>query len=599
LPERPGVYRMMNARGDVIYVGKAKNLKKRVKQYFTKALDIKTQAMVSLINSIEVTITSSEVEALLLENNLIKKIKPKYNIQFKDDKSYPVIVITDGDDFPSINYHVGKINKKSKNTIYGPFPDRYSAKSAVELIQKTFKIRNCSNSFFRNRSRPCLQYEIKRCDAPCVDLITKEDYLKNIKKAKRLLDGKTEELLRSLTLEMQELSNNYAYEKAAVIRDQISNIRSIQTKQSISTPNKNHLNLDIIGFFHNQSKLSIHVLKVRDGLIVDTKNHIIDTNNLMTISIEEYIEKFILHYYAKGLFTSRLIVPQSKINIKLIEEYLLCTNNISINICYASSKSQKDWVNICQESAKQALKSEGLNKDKNTYAESISELSRYLDCEFKDFIITCFDVSHNQGSSAIAAAISFDVNGPKKQLYRFYNIKQDNKRDDYASLNEAVERFLKNNSQVNPSIILIDGGKGQLSAVQGVLKNLQSKATILGISKGEKRKSGLEKIWIAANSNYYTIELPDKAFWFLIQVRDEAHRFAISKQRKKDRVRVKKSELTEIEGIGEKLRQNLILHFGGIERLKKATISDISNVQGISNSLANRIFNFLHGINEK
>lgn len=589
---------MMDTQGVTIYVGKAKNLKKRVSQYFTKALDVKTQSMVSLIHDIQVTITPSELDALLLENNLIKQLKPKYNIQFKDDKSYPVIYVNTNHEFPSIKYFVGKISSSTKGKFYGPFPNRYSAKSSADLIQKIFKIRNCSDGFFRNRSRPCLQYQILRCDAPCVGYITKQDYMHNVKSAMHLLEGKKDIVLQELKQQMIDASDKLDFEKASTLRDQISMIRDLHSEQLTSDLNQSKLNIDVIGFVGNEHNVSFHLLKIRAGLIIESKNFVISKDAYIALNDDEYLEKFVFQYYSKlGMLdeVKELVIQKAELELSLIQEFFNSNFNKKLKVVFASNNKHKDWLEVCQKSAKQALKNAKYS-EKKVAMSGVKELLDLFSFDVKDFNIVCFDVSHLQGSATVASAVVFDSYGARRDCYRTFNIKHSKKSDDYASMKEAVSRFMKNPS-CKPSILLIDGGRGQLGVVDSI-ENLPENddITLLSISKGENRKAGLEKIWIKSGSSYYNVELPEKAFWLLIKVRDEAHRFSITRQRVKLRNKSAQSELTSIEGVGEKLRVNLIHHFGGMEALKKASVADITKVPRVSKELANKIFNYLNGL---
>jgi len=594
LTSRPGVYCMHNASNEVIYVGKAKNLKNRVSSYFAKGNESspKTMHMVNHIHHIEITITHTENEALILENNLIKSHKPKYNVLFRDDKSFPYIFLTAEHGFPLFRYHRGSLKKKGK--FFGPYPNTYAVRSAINLIQKLFLIRSCEDSVFANRSRPCLQYQIKRCSAPCVNFISKEQYQQDIYNAILFLEGKNEQVINSLTRPMQEASDNLEFEKAAKLRDQIRAVRHVQEKKFVS----NHAgDIDIVACAISNHQACIHQLTIRNGINLGGRNFF--PRQIQADIKADVLEAFLSQHYLnkKNNIASEVIISDDFKNKTVLESVLAENLNKKIIIKHHVRGERSKWLKMANENAHIALM--------QRLASNKSQLNRFKALEslleFSEPIerMECFDISHTQGEATVASCVVFGREGPLSNEYRQFNIKDVNAGDDYGAMRQVIQRryirLVKEDAKL-PDLILIDGGKGQIRMAKEELQELQlGHIPILGIAKGPSRKAGLENLILASENKTINCDSASSALHLIQHIRDEAHRFAITAHRQRRKTRRNKSSLEEIEGIGNKRRQNLIKHFGGIQGVVKAGVEDIAMVRGISKSLAEKIYNNFHG----
>lgn len=583
---------MKGADGSVLYVGKAKNIKKRVSSYFhKKAHDNKTQALVSQIEDIEVTIAANEMEALLLENSLINKLKPPYNVIFRDDKSYPYLAVSDHV-YPRLFLHRGE--KKNGFKYFGPYPNVREVRETVETLHRVFQIRQCEDSYFSNRDRPCLQYQIDRCSAPCVKKISKDDYRCDIKSAELFLKGKSGEVVDILVEQMEESAQELNFEKAAKIRNQIQSLRSMNQYQRVFA-NSEKNDSDVIGYSITKDYVCFHILVIRNGVISASRQHL---NKLsLDIPIEDIFTQFILQNYivdVSSMHPKVILLPK---DIKLPEPILKkVTNNIQIR--NVKSSYEYEWESMARSSAHHAIKSK-MQQDQS-YIEKLKLLAEAVSVEYINKIV-CFDISHLQGTNTIASCVVYGINGAIKKEYRRLKINPKVGGDDYFSIYDAVKRYLSKALELKsyiPEVLLIDGGEGQVSSAKKALSELDLDSEIIkliGISKGPERKAGEERILFEGTCLEKSILKPSSpAFLLLQEVRDEAHRFAITGHRKMRENDQTKSFLEGISGIGPKKRQDLLKYFGGLHGVMKASALELSQVPGISKKLAERLFSELH-----
>lgn len=596
IPNEPGIYRMLDANNLVIYVGKAVNLKKRVNSYFNNQNQtVKTKKLVSQICSIEVTITNSETEALLLECNLIKSLRPKYNVLMRDDKSYPYIEITLNHDFPSIQVKRSKKRPKNDKSFFGPFPNVYAVRESMNLISKVFKVRTCTDNYFNSRSRPCLQYQIGRCSAPCTNYISKENYAKNLKDAVRFLRGEHKEILDELINRMQNASDILAFEEAAVIRDQIKKLRHIQEEQSVT---KATGNVDVIVIQASVKSACVVLVRVRCGEILDCESFFPKVPELDLDVDSELFQQifngFIAFYYLE--FPERIpkeIITDCKvIDKKALENIFFQEVSKKCQIKTAVRGKDLDYIKFARNNLNLVLTKQ--NKDKEYILNKLDMLAKFLSID-KVQRIECFDISHTQGAATIASCVVFDENGPLNKEYRRFNINGITKGDDYQAMYNALKRRYIANDNKLPDVLLIDGGKGQVNIAKQVMQELNILSiTVVGVSKGRTRKAGMERLILASTDQETTLPEDSIILHLIQQVRDEAHRFAITAHRKKRQKESLSSGLENIEGIGAKRRQALLRHFGGLREITKASVTEISRVNGISPSLASKIYKFFH-----
>lgn len=589
---------MIDDTGQVIYVGKAKNLKKRVSSYFSRQLDTKTLMLVKQIHQIEVTITRNEREALLLECNLIKNLQPRYNVIFKDDKSYPYLYLSTQDNFPRLCFHRG--SRKGPGKYYGPYPSAGEARKALAFMQNLFKLRNCDNAFFKSRIRPCLQYQIKRCTGPCVGLISEEEYQINVQNAILFLEGKNEDVIAQLVKMMEEFSEKLDYERAGRIRDQIVLLRKIQTQQII-VGSSHQTEVDVLGVHYENGFACIHYLVIRGGRMLGSRHYFPNTEGIVsdTECDDELLTSFIMQHYLRANqnnFPQEILVPLPLKNQSILEDIVSEQAGHKIKLRKPSRGLSLKWVNMAMQSAKEALNNR--LKQKQNLNLRFETLQEALQLEAIPQRIECFDVSHTLGESTVASCVVFDENGPVKNAYRRFNIRNITLGDDYAALKQALFRHytrLKSTGGNLPDILLIDGGKGQLNQAIAVLNELQvSGVIVLGVAKGPERKPGLETIY---KSDFEQLELApeSKAMHLIQQIRDEAHRFAISAHQKAQRKKRIHSKLEDIPGVGKARRLAIIQRFGGLQEVSLATIDELAKVPGVSRTLAERIYEALHG----
>ncbi len=589
LPNLPGVYRMMNAEEVVIYVGKAKDIKKRVSSYFNKNLaSPRTKMMVSQIAKIETTVTRSEAEALLLENNLIKSIMPRYNVLFRDDKSYPYIALT-GDEFPRLAFHRGA--QKKHNQYFGPFPNSVAVRESIQLMQKVFKLRTCENTVFANRSRPCLQYQIARCTAPCVGYISPDNYAHDVHHAAMFLAGKTNEVLNALGDKMNTAAANQEYEAAVVFRDRMQALRQVQAKQFVSDFSVN--DADVIALASNKGGYCINLVMIRGGRHLGDKSYF--PKNSQDAEFAETIEAFLTqHYVAQN--TPPLIVCGVEFEAKDFEQALSEQASRKVRIQTNIIGDKKVWLKMAQTNAELALTQQ--QQTSSNQAARLLALREALRLPDNIERMECFDISHTMGEATVASCVVFDKGDLQNGEYRRYNITGITPGDDYAAMRDVLTRRYKKvaaGEGKRPDLVFIDGGKGQLGVAIEVMQEVGLEDILLiGIAKGEDRKPGLESMIFSDTGEMVNLPTDNIGLHLLQQIRDEAHRFAITGHRaKRAKARIT-SSLEDIAGVGAKRRKALLTRFGGLEGIKSASMDEIAEVDGVSKSLAQTIYDALH-----
>ena len=590
LPSQPGVYRMLNSAGQVIYVGKAIDLRKRVSSYFQKTnLAPRTRLMVSKISGIETTVTRSESEALLLENNLIKTLTPRYNILFRDDKSYPYLVLTKHA-FPRLGFHRGALNKQYH--YFGPFPNAGIVRESIQLLQKVFRIRTCEDSVFNNRTRPCLLYQIKRCSAPCVKMIPNLAYREDIKNAELFLQGKQTEVLESLAVKMRNAANDLDYERAVSFRDQIQTLRRVREKQFVDSGKA--LDVDVVACAIQRSggKICVNLAMVRGGRHLGDKNFF--PQNAEGYDPPAAVEAFLSQHYLNRVVPPLIIVGE-KIHREALQASLTEQSGHKTVISLNPKSDRRVWLDMATKNAHLGLEQQLgrlINQEERLqflqHALEVSSLTR----------VECFDICHTQGEATVASCVVYDNFSMRNDEYRRYNIGGITPGDDYAAMRDVLSRRYHKVAEGEgrlPDLILIDGGKGQVNAAQEALVELGlNYATLVGVSKGRERKPGLEQLIFSGTKKPLQLPKDHPGLHLIQQIRDEAHRFAIQGHRaKRSKSRVN-SYLVEIRGVGNQRRQNLLVQFGGLKGVLTASIEELQQVKGISSTLAEKIYKELH-----
>ena len=589
LPNLPGVYRMINAQDEVIYVGKAKDLKKRVSSYFVKTLaSPRTRLMVSNIARIETTVTRSEAEALLLENNLIKGFMPRYNVLFRDDKSYPYIVLT-GDEFPRLAFHRG--TQRKGNEYFGPFPNAVAVRESIQLLQKVFRLRTCENTVFANRSRPCLQYQIARCTAPCVDYISAEDYRRDVQHAALFLQGREQQVMQELESKMMEAAERQEYELAAVYRDRMQSLRQVQARQFVSDFNVN--DADIVACAEQGGEYCVNLVMIRGGRHIGDKSFF--PKNADGCDIEALTEAFLEQHYV-GQKMPPLIIVGVAIDTAALEEVFSEQAGRRVRIVTRAIGDKKVWLKMAQTNAELALQQRTATQA--SQQARLQALRDALDLADSTERIECFDISHTMGEATVASCVVFDRGAMQNGEYRRYNISGITPGDDYAAMRDALTRRYKKVAAGEgkmPDLIFIDGGKGQLGVAVEVLREVGlSDIQLVGIAKGEERKPGLEQMFFADRDTPVSLKKDHPGLHLLQQIRDEAHRFAITGHRARRGKARMHSSLEDIAGIGAKRRQRLLMRFGGLDGVRNASVDELAQVDGISQQLAEKIYEELH-----
>ena len=596
---KPGVYRMLDEKQQVIYVGKAKNLKNRLSSYFRKTgLSAKTQVMVAKISNVDITITHTEGEALLLESNLIKEYRPRYNVLMRDDKSYPYIFVSDKSAYPRIALHRGA--RKKQGLYLGPYPNAHAVRESINLLQKMFLIRQCEDTTFANRSRPCLQYQIKRCTAPCVGYISEKAYGKDISHAILFLQGKSEQVIHELVKDMERAADKQHFEKAAVYRDQISNLRKITEQQHISADKGD---IDIIACSTEAGQACVQVFYIRNGLNLGNRSFYPKLPE--ELSSEQILTAFIPQFYLKRDVPGEIIVSSSPKDSKLIEEVLSQQSKHKVKVTSKVRGERAKWLEMALNNSNNSLKTRLISR--SGLLSRFEALQEVLQLDDIPLRLECFDISHTQGEATVASCVVFTPEGAFKTDYRRYNISGITGGDDYAAMKQALERrfrpakakkdrkLAEKLEQKLPDILFIDGGKGQLKQAIDVFEKLEIESVLLvGVAKGEGRKAGLEKLIFSDGRPDLHLTIESAALNLILQVRDEAHRFAISGHRAQRAKKRRTSPLEGIAGLGPKRRQTLLKHFGGIQGITQAGIEDIAKITGISKKLAQDIYDEFH-----
>lgn len=579
----------MNGKNEIIYIGKAKDIKKRVASYFGKNHSSpRTKMMVSNIHSIEFTVTNTEAEALILENNLIRNHMPRYNVIFRDDKSYPYLKIS-GDQFPRISFHRG-IQKKDQN-YFGPFPNSPAVRDSIKLLQKVFLLRTCENSVFRNRSRPCMEHQIQRCSAPCVNLISEQDYKEDIDQAMLFLNGKDTKVINSLSEKMSYFAEKNEFERAAVFRDRIQSLRQVRLKQFVSDFSEN--DADIIAIEEKAGIYCVNLVMIRNSKHLGDKSFF--PKGAVDSQDNNILEIFIAQYYNEKS-PPPVVIIEKKVNKSLLEKFFELKKYRKIKIITRLTKEKRMWMEMAKKNALINISQQ--SNEKLSFKNKVEAFTKLLNIDSTKNRIECFDVSHMMGEGTVASCVVFDKNGIQKKDYRKYNIKNNKPGDDYGAMREVLERrYTKmiNTEAIKPDVVLIDGGKGQLGVAKKVMSELGLiDIFLVGVTKGEKRKSGDETLHMANGDILENIDTNNVGFQLIIQIRDEAHRFAITGHRARRKKSRFTSSLEEIEGIGQTKRRNLLVYFGGIQGIKEANIPELLLVEGINVKLAENIYNYFH-----
>jgi excinuclease ABC subunit C len=591
LTHRPGVYQMLNAKHKVIYVGKAGDLRKRVSSYFQRThADVKTASMMESVANVEVTVTNTEAEALILEYNLIKRHKPRFNVTLRDDKSYPYIYVSTNHPFPRLQFHRGA--RKGKGRYFGPYPSTSAVRKTLNELQKLFLIRNCQDSYFRNRSRPCLQYQIRRCTAPCVDYIDKETYAEDINAAILFLEGKNRSVIDAMVERMERASANKEYEQAARFRDQISRLKKVEAEQIVSrTAAKD---LDVIAVASKNAAHCVTIIFIRNGKILGSRNHF--PRLPVEATSQQILSGFLPQYYLGKNAPSEIIVESDIDDRALLELSLAERTGHKVSIKHSVRGDRARWLQLARTNADQGLK---LQISSNaTIRRQFEGLAELLQLEAPPERLECFDVSHTSGEATVAACVVFNQAGPLKSDYRRFNLNPDSAGDDYAGMAEALRRRYKRVKKGEvplPDVLFVDGGKGQMAEALTVLDELELDwLQVIAVAKGRARRPGTEQLFLAGQTTPTILPGDSPALHLIQQIRDEAHRFAITGHRQRRAKARRTSRLEEIPGLGPKRRRELLKQFGGLQGVRGAGVDDLVKVRGISRALAEKIYGDLH-----
>ena len=591
LTNRPGVYRMLDAKHKVLYVGKASDLRKRVSSYFHRSqTSVKTIAMMEQVARVEVTVANTEAEALILEYNLIKQHKPRFNVLLRDDKSYPYIYASTNHAFPRLKFHRGA--RKGKGRYFGPYPNTRAVRQTLNELQKLFLIRNCEDSFFSNRTRPCLQYQIKRCTAPCVGIVDEAQYRKDIDAAILFLEGRNKSVVNAFIRRMEKASEAQDYEQAARLRDQIARLKEIQAKQLVKRTDRK--DLDILGFASNGAIHCVTVLFIRNGSVIGSRDHFpklpgeTDKNRLLN--------GFVSQYYLGRDAPAEIVLDAEIEDAALLEQELTTRMGHKVAIRNRVRGDRARWLQMARTNAEQGL---GLKVASNaTIRRQFVALGEVLGLEEPPQRLECFDISHTSGEATVASCVVFNTAGPMKSDYRRFNLSPDSAGDDYGAMSEALRRRyerVKKGEVPMPDVLFVDGGKGQLAEAMKVLDALELDwLTVVAVAKGRARRPGAERLFRPGSDRPLQLPPDSPALLLIQQIRDEAHRFAITGHRQRRAKTRRKSPLEHIPGLGPKRRRELLRQFGGLQGVVGAGIDDLAKVRGISRRLAETIYNELH-----
>ena len=592
LPSLPGVYRMINAQDEVIYIGKARDLKKRVTSYFQKNLvGPRTRMMVSNIARLETTVTASEAEALLLENNLIKSLQPRYNVLFRDDKSYPYIALT-GDEFPRLAFHRG--TQRKGTDYFGPFPSATAVRESIQLLQKVFRLRTCENTVFANRSRPCLLYQIERCTAPCVGHISPEEYSRDVNHASMFLQGREQQVMDELGQKMSEAATSLEFEKAKIYRDRMQSLRQVQARQFVSDFTVS--DADVVACAEVAGQHCVNLVMIRGGRQLGDKSFF--PKNADGYDIATTVEAFLQQHYVARAMPPLIIVgaPLANDAVAALERVFTEQAGRRVRINTNAIGDKRIWLKMAYTNAELALQQRSAQQ--SNQQKRLLALREALHLNDSVERIECFDISHTMGEATVASCVVFDRGAMQNSEYRRYNITGITPGDDYAAMRDVLTRRYRKIAAGEgkvPDLIFIDGGKGQLGIAVEVMHEVGLPDILLiGIAKGEERKPGLEQMFFADNNVPVILKKDNPGLHLLQQIRDEAHRFAITGHRARRGKARMHSSLEDIAGIGAKRRKSLLTRFGGLDGVKNASVDDLSQVEGISHMLAEKIYQELH-----
>ena len=598
VPNRPGSYRMYSDENTVIYVGKAKDLKKRLSSYFLKEVTFKTRALVQHIHHIEFTVTFSEAEALILENNLIKKYQPHYNILLRDDKSYPYLVLSKGK-HPGLYYYRGR--KKIDCEYFGPYPDVSAAKDSLKLLQTLFPIRQCADTVYAHRSRPCLMAQIGKCLAPCVAMsdAAYKNYMEQVNYVRLFLKGQNQAVLTDLTHRVEECSEKLEFEEAAKLRDQMLSLRRVQESQSVSGDLM--FDMDVIAHEVAQDLCCNHVLFIRKGRIIGTRSYFSKCN--LTDDNDDPLTAFVTQFYLSetraGMYPKEIITDSKIEDAEVLAQAIEQQCQRKVSFLFNVKTERAKYLKLAQENAKASLTAK--RADKSTAKERIESLEKVLGISGINHM-ECYDISHTQGENTVASCVSFNRDGPDTNNYRRFNIEGITPGDDFAAMHQVLTRRFKNlKDGIIPELVFIDGGKGQIKQAEEVIGDLfnEQQVTpplIIGVAKGEGRKAGLETLIRGYTREEYHLSLSDPALQLVLHIRDESHRFAITGHRNRRQKARTHSVLENIQGIGPKRRQALLKHLGGIREVVNASVDELQKVPGISKEMAELIYDELHAL---
>ncbi|HPE60256.1 MAG TPA: excinuclease ABC subunit UvrC [Thiolinea sp.] len=594
VPHRPGVYRMLGEGQQILYVGKARDLRNRISSYFRGShANARIYALVKQIRGVEITVTNTEAEALLLENNLIKRHKPRYNILLKDGKGYPYIHVSSQQDYPRIAFHRG--SRRGPGQYFGPYPGVGAVRQALHLMKKLFRVRQCEDSYFANRSRPCLEYQIRRCSAPCVGLISREAYSQSVRHATQFLQGQTQAVIDDLVRSMEAAAMQLAFEKAAEYRDLIESLRQISQQQYVSGGNGN---VDVVALHLGSGLASVQVFTVRNGNNLGNRNHFPALPDA-DLPAGEVMSGFLAQYYLNHEVPGEILVSELPDEQDVLEEMLALKQQRKVAIRKPVRGERHQWVALALKNAHQALSMRLLSR--SGMQERLQALQEALSLDGPPMRMECFDISHTMGEATVASCVVFDPNGALKSEYRRYNIEGIQPGDDYAAMRQALTRRFRRATEQDgklPDILFIDGGRGQVAQALEVLAELQvSQVEVVGVAKGEGRRPGLETLIIEQNTRRLNLPENSGALHLVQQIRDEAHRFAITGHRARRQKKRTRSPLEAIDGLGARRRQVLLKQFGGLRAIERASAEELAKTPGISKALARKIYDRFNGDN--
>jgi excinuclease ABC subunit C len=589
LPHLPGVYRMFDAAGGALYVGKARDLKKRVASYFQKSgHEPRIAAMIAQVARVETTAVRSEGEALLLENNLIKALEPRYNILYRDDKSYPYICLS-GDAYPQLRFHRGTLDRKHR--YFGPFPSAGAVREGIALLQKVFQLRTCENTVFANRSRPCMLHQIDRCTAPCVNMISEADYQQDVRSALMFLQGKTDEVLAMLKRQMEEASSKLDFEKAARVRDKIGRLQLLQSRQFVESSTAG--DIDVVVAVLEDNVFAVNAVMIRGGRHVGDRTFF--PRHAEAVDEADVVGAFLAQHYVERPVPRTIIAPQAG-DAGTLADVLSEQSGNKVEIVTNPGGERRVWVTMATQNATLAIRQKLAQTA--TQEDRLAAMQQALQLPQTAQRVECFDVSHTMGEAAVASCVIFDRLAMQTSEYRRFNVTPEQAGDDYAAMREALTRRTARivaGEYPAPDLLVIDGGRGQVNVAAEVLAEQGLHQTaLIGIAKGPERKPGLEEIVFPGRDDVLHLPPDHPGLHLLQQVRDEAHRFAIQGHRARRAKARNTSSLQEISGIGAKRRQALLAHFGGLKGMQSASVEDLARVPGISHALAERIYAQLH-----